>query len=228
MHIKELPASERPREKMLYYGAGSLSNSELLALVLRTGTGEKSAVQLAEELIAYADANIGTLGAAEVRELTQIGGVGEAKACSVVAAMELSRRMTSDHMNSVKCRVGDSTEVADLLMQELMYEKREIFMSLNLNVKLQVESKSVIAIGNISNAPVHPREVFGPAVRRGAAAVIVAHNHPSGDPTPSDEDIAVTGRLLEASRIMGIRLLDHLIIGRSSFVSLRAEGHIQD
>lgn len=228
MHIKELPASERPREKMLYNGAGSLSNSELLALVLRTGTGEKSAVQLAEEIIAYADANIGDLGAAEVRELTQVGGVGEAKACSVVAAMELSRRMTSNHRITVRSRVGDSTEVADLLMQELMYEKREVFMSLNLNVKLQVESKYIISIGNISNAPVHPREVFGPAVRRGAAAVIVAHNHPSGDPAPSDEDIAVTGRLLEASRIMGIRLLDHLIIGRGSFVSLRAEGYIQD
>jgi DNA repair protein RadC len=228
MHIKELPVSERPREKMLYNGAGSLSNSELLALVLRTGTGEKSAVQLAEEIIAYADANIGDLGAAEVRELTQVGGVGEAKACSVVAAMELSRRMTSNHRITVRSRVGDSTEVADLLMQELMYEKREVFMSLNLNVKLQVESKHIISIGNISNAPVHPREVFGPAVRRGAAAVIVAHNHPSGDPAPSDEDIAVTGRLLEASRIMGIRLLDHLIIGRGSFVSLRAEGYIQD
>jgi DNA repair protein RadC len=220
MHIKELPASERPREKMLYYGAGSLSNSELLALVLRTGTGEKSAVQLAEELIAYADANIGTLGAAEVRELTQIGGVGEAKACSVVAAMELSRRMTSDHRNSVKCRVGDSTEAADMLMQELMYEKREIFMSLNLNVKLQVESKSVIPIGNISNAPVHPREVFGPAVRRGAAAVIVAHNHPSGSLIPSSEDIISTKRIAAHLAANEIELIEHYIVGKDDIAGI--------
>ena len=228
MHIKDMPASERPQEKMLYGGAGCLSNSELLALVIRNGTGDKSAVQLAEEVISYTAANIGDLGSAEVRELTEINGIGEAKACSIVAAMELSRRLVSSRNNVLKSRVKDSRETADLLMQELMYEKREIFMALYLNSKLQIESKSVISIGDISNAPVHPREVFGPAVRRGSAAVIVAHNHPSGDPTPSSDDLAVTARLLEASGIMGIRLLDHIIIGRGRFFSFRSENLLGD
>lgn len=227
MHIREMPASERPQEKLLYCGAGGLSNSELLALVIRSGTREKSSVQLAEEVISYAAANIGDLGAAEVRELTEISGIGTAKACSIVAAMELSRRLAADHRTMQRRRVTDSQDVAEMLMQELMYEKREVFMALNLNVRLQVESKSVISIGNINNTPVHPREVFGPAVRRGAAAVIVAHNHPSGDPNPSEEDMLVTERLKEASEIIGIRLLDHLIIGRGSFYSFRAEGYIK-
>lgn len=224
MHIKDLPESERPQEKMLYGGAGSLSNSELLALVIRSGTGDKSAVQLAEEVISYTADNIGELGSAEVMELTKIRGIGEAKACSIVAAMELSRRLDHKRSSIVKNKVRDSREVAELLMHELMYEKRENFVAICLNAKLQVESKTVISIGDLSNAPVHPREVFAPAVRRGAAAVILAHNHPSGDPAPSDDDIAVTARLLEASEIMGIKLLDHIIIGHGRYYSFRSEG----
>ena len=109
-----------------------------------------------------------------------------------------------------------------------MYETRELFMALNLNSKMQIESKSVISIGNIDSAPVHPREVFGPAVRRGAAAVVVAHNHPSGDPTPSPQDIDVTRRLQKASEILGIRLLDHVIVGNGCFVSMKSEGLFED
>jgi DNA repair protein RadC len=160
MQIKKMPEAERPQEKMLYGGAGGLSNSELLALIIRTGTGDKSAVRLADEVISYANDNTGGLGAAEVRELTEIDGIGEAKACSIVAAIELSKRLISDHQGAVKERIRDSRQVADLLMEEMMYEKRELFMTLNLNSKLQVESKSVISIGNIDSAPVHPREVF--------------------------------------------------------------------
>ena len=226
MHIKEMPAGERPQEKLLYAGAGGLSNSELLALIIRTGTGERSAIQLAEEVISYTSDNIGDLGMAEVRELTDISGIGEAKACSIVAAMELSKRLRTDRIASCKSTLKDSGEVAEMLMEELAHEKREVFMAIYLNTKLQIEAKSVISIGCLDSAPVHPREVFGPAVRRGAAAVIVAHNHPSGDPTPSNQDFEVTERLLEASKIIGIRLIDHVIIGNGIFTSLRAEGYI--
>lgn len=225
MQIKKMPESERPQEKMLYGGAGSLSNSELLALIIRTGTGDKSAVRLADEVISYANENTGGLGAAEVRELTEIDGIGEAKACSIVAAMELSKRLISCHQGAVRVSIRDSRQVAEILMEEMMYEKRELFMTLNLNSKLQVESKSVISIGNLDSAPVHPREVFGPAVRRGAAAVIVAHNHPSGDPTPSPLDIDVTKRLIKASEVLGIRLLDHVIVGNGCFTSMKSEGY---
>ena len=162
---------------------------------------------------------------AEVRELTDISGIGEAKACSIVAAMELSKRIEAGRIACRKSRVGDSSKVARMLMDELATEKREIFMAINLNTKLQIESKSVISIGNLDSAPVHPREVFGPAVRRGAAAVIVAHNHPSGDPTPSIQDIDVTVRLIKASEIIGIKLLDHVIVGNGNFTSMKSEGY---
>ena len=224
MQIKEMPENERPQEKLVYGGASGLSNSELLALIIRTGTNDKSAVRLADEVISYANANIGDLGMAEVRELTEIDGIGEAKACSIVAAMELSKRLTSDRQSAVRRRVRDSRQVAELLKEEMVCEKRELFMTLNLDTKLRVESKSVISIGNADSAPVHPREVFGPAVRRGASAVIVAHNHPSGDPTPSSQDIEVTKRLIAASEVIGIRLLDHVIIGNGVFTSMRSEG----
>ncbi len=228
MQIKKMPESERPQEKMLYGGAGTLSNSELLALIIRTGTGDKSAVRLADEVISYANENTGGLGAAEVKELTEIDGIGEAKACSIVAAMELSKRLITDHQSAVRVRIRDSRQVAEILMDEMMYEKREFFMTLNLNSKLQVESKSVISIGNLDSAPVHPREVFSPAVKRGAAAVVVAHNHPSGDPSPSPDDIDVTKRLIKASEILGIKLLDHVIIGNGCFTSMKSEGYFGD
>ena len=219
MHIKQMPSAERPQEKLVYGGASGLSNSELLALIIRTGTNDKSAVRLADEVISYANANIGGLGMAEVRELTEIDGIGEAKACSIVAAMELSKRLISDRQSAVRERIRDSRQVAELLMEEMMYEKRELFMTINLDAKLRIQSKSVISIGSVDSAPVHPREVFGPAIRRGASAVVAAHNHPSGDPTPSAQDIEVTKRLLSASEIIGIKLLDHVIIGNGVFTS---------
>ena len=228
MQIKKMPESERPQEKMLYAGAGGLSNSELLALIIRTGTESKSALRLADEVISYANDKIGDLGMAEVKELTEIDGIGEAKACSIVAAMELSKRLISDRQGAIKVRIRDSKQVAEILMEEMLCEKREFFMTLNLNSKLQVESKAVISIGSLDSAPVHPREVFGPAIRRGAAAVVVAHNHPSGDPTPSPQDIEVTKRLLRASEIIGRRLIDHVIVGNGCFTSMKSEGYFAD
>lgn len=228
MQIKEMPASERPQEKLIYAGAKVLSNSELLALILRTGSTDRSAIQLAEDVIKYTTDNIGDLGMAEVRELMDINGIGEAKACSIVAAMELSKRIKSDRMANSRHRLKDSREVADILMEELADEKKEYFLAINLNSKLQIESKSVVSIGSLDSAPVHPREVFAPAVRRGAAAVVVAHNHPSGDPSPSPQDIEVTKRLIEASGIIGIKLLDHVIVGNGSFISMKSEGYFDD
>ena len=226
MQIKDMPASERPQEKMIFQGAGALSNSELLALIIRSGTCDKSSIQLAEEVIAYARTNIGDLGKASVHELRQIDGIGDAKACSIVASLELSKRMMSWDLKEMPDRMLSSEDVVRLLMEEMMYERREVFMAVFLNTRLRAESKMVISIGSLDTAPVHPREVFGPAVRRGAAAVIVAHNHPSGDPDPSSMDISITARLEEASRIIGIRLLDHVIIGNGTYVSMKSEGYI--
>lgn len=226
MQIKNLPEKERPQEKLLYGGPGKLSNAELLALIIRTGTSEKSAVQLAEDVISYACEEIGDLGRADVKELTEIDGIGTSKACSIVASIELAKRIISDSGHEKRKTIRDGTDVAELLMQEMLYEKREMLIELLLNVKGEVESKFIVSVGELAGTNVHPREVFSPAIRKGAAAVIIAHNHPSGDPTPSDDDILATRRLVEASRIIGIKLVDHVIVGNGTFTSLRAEGVI--
>ena len=228
MQIKDLPSGERPREKMLYGGASSLSNSELLALIIGTGTGEKSAIRLAEDVISYSADKCGGLGRATVNELKAVDGIGTAKACQIVASMELARRLQSDISTTSRRTVRDCTDVADILMKDMLYEKREILVELLLNVKGEVESKEIISIGELSATNVHPREVFSPAIRKGAAGIIVAHNHPSGDPTPSQEDILATRRLMDASRIVGIKLVDHVIIGNGRYISLKAEGVITD
>lgn len=226
MQIKDMPSSERPQEKLLYRGASSLSNSELLALVIRTGTRDKSSIQLAEDVIAYTSNEKGSLYKADVKELVNIDGIGFSKAASIVAGMELAKRFMADGEARQPRIIRDCTDVANLLMEEMLYEKRELLVELLLNVKGEVESKEIISIGELSATNVHPREVFSPAIRKGAAAVVIAHNHPSGDPTPSDEDIIATRRLIEASRIVGINLVDHVIIGNGSYISLRAEGII--
>lgn len=226
MQIKSMPTDERPQEKLLFAGPGTLSNPELLALIIRTGTDRKSALQLAEDVISLTAAESGSITTADVRELMSIHGIGSAKACSIVASMELGRRLLTGNVAEKSSGPVTADDIYDLLMRDMMHEKRELFMSIHLNTKMQIESKHLISIGCLDTAPVHPREVFRPAVRSGAAAVIVAHNHPSGDPEPSAEDIAVTERLLKASKIMGIRMLDHIIIGSGRYVSLREEGII--
>ena len=227
MQIKDMPASCRPQEKLLYAGAGAPSDSELLALIIRTGTSEMSAVQLAEEVISYASANIGNLGRADPKELIEIHGIGTAKACSIIAAMELSKRLMSGQVMDGG-RIANSEDISRFLLRDMLHEKREMFVSIHLDSRQRIESRHIVSIGSLDAAPVHPREVFAQAVKRGAAAVIVAHNHPSGDPTPSPQDIAVTRRLSEASHIIGISLLDHLIIGNGKCLSLRDEGYLTD
>jgi len=228
MQIKDMPESERPQEKLMFAGPGGLSNSELLALVIRTGTDDMSAVRLAEEVLAYASEYSGDLGMADVRELMSIRGIGTVKACSIVAAIELSKRLVPGKVKESRYKLSTGRDVYDVLMQDMMYEKRELFMSIHLNTRMQIESKHIVSIGCLDTAPVHPREVFRPAVKSGAAAIIVAHNHPSGDPAPSDQDIAITRRLLDASNIIGIKLLDHIIAGRDSYISLKDKGIIPE
>lgn len=226
MRIVNMLVEDRPQEKLLYSGAESLSTQELLALLIRTGTKEQSAVQLAEELLAVAS-NCGGLGQIDVKELLEVDGIGTSKACSVIAAIELGKRVAASRTEA-RSIIRDSTDAAQLLLAEFRDEKREHLVELMLNVKGEVEAKQIISIGELSATSVHPREVFAPAIRKSAAGIIVAHNHPSGDPTPSPEDIQATERLLEASKIIGIKLVDHLVLGYDSYVSLRAEGHIRN
>lgn len=217
--IKDMPLAERPLTKMQYFGPKALSNAELLSLVLG------SDLDTADNVISYLDDISQGFGTVEVRELEEVSGIGASKASAIVAAMELGRRTALD--SKMGKRLTDSSEVVELMQAEFANERREHFVVYLLDSKCRLESRQIVSIGSLDSAPVHPREVFSPAIRKQAAAVIVAHNHPSGDPTPSLNDIEVTGRLIEASKILGIKLMDHVIVGMNAATSMRAEGYYE-
>ncbi|MBR0374428.1 MAG: DNA repair protein RadC [Mogibacterium sp.] len=225
MNIKSLPKRDRPMEKLIYGGASSLSSAELLALIIRTGTVDKSAVGLAEEVLSYVNREIGSLGRAEVGELTRIEGIGLAKACSIVASMELAKRYQSDVGYQSKLKLDNVSAAAEMIMRDLQYEKREHVVAILLDSKCQIEAKVTVSIGALDTSSIHPREVFSPAIRRGAAAIIIAHNHPSGDPSPSEEDIDVTYRIMHAGQMLGIEVIDHIIVGDGRYFSMREAGY---
>lgn len=227
MRIKDIPQEERPKEKLMYAGAESLSTSELLALIIRTGNSNKSAVQLAEDVLAYSAKELGSLREADVQELTEIDGIGSTKACSIVASLELARRLLGRESYESRISMKNPESVANLLMEDMRGLKQEHLVALLLNAKCEIESRITVSIGELTSTVVHPREVFRPAIRKGVAGIILAHNHPSGDPTPSQDDIQSTKRIMEVSKLVGIRLLDHLIIGDGRYISLRNEGYME-
>lgn len=222
--IKELPEDLRPRERLLKEGAGSLSEVELLAILLRTGSKEATALDLAAVLMTKFK-NLRCLVDASVEELGEIKGVGLAKACQIKAALELARRLAR-YTEAPRPLIKSPDDAAALVMEEMRCLDREHFRVLLLNTKNQVVGVDEVSVGTLNYSAVHPRELFRRAIKRSAASVILVHNHPSGDPTPSREDIEITGRLVEAGRIIGIQVLDHIIVGEKRFVSLKAEGLI--
>lgn len=224
MLIRDYPKEERPRERFLQDGPQSLSNQELLALLLRTGSKEESVLQLSNRLI-KAFEGFRLLKEASVEELTEIKGIGEAKAIQILASVELGRRIHK--LNDQDRYVIRSPEDgANYCMEEMRFLSQEHFVCLYLNTKNQVLHKRTVFIGSLNASIVHPREVFKEAFRRSAASIICLHNHPSGDPSPSREDIEVTKRLVECGKIMGIEVLDHIIIGEQKYVSLKEKGYL--
>jgi len=219
-----LPEGERPRERLRELGPGKLSNSELLAIILRTGCKEETAVNLAEKII-YEAGGMRNLPDLAIEELEKINGVGPAKAVQVVAALELGRRMAST-LRPRDVSINSPQEVAHYLMEEMRYYKKEYFKIVLLNTKNQVISVEDISMGSLNSSIVHPREIFSHSVKKSAAALILVHNHPSGDPTPSREDIEVTSRLVEAGNILGIKVIDHIILGEGSFISFKEKSMI--
>lgn len=225
MTIDQLPYDERPREKLIMQGLDSLSNAELIAILLHTGTREKSAIDLATDILKADKRGILFLGECSPEELQEIKGMGRAKTCQLMAAVELGRRVAAKPRVS-KPRISRPADIAEMFMEEMRYQKREHFCALLINTKGEIIQKETIAVGDLSSAIVHPREVFSNAVKRCAAAVVLLHNHPSGDPGSSEEDIETTKRLVEAGEILGIKVLDHIIIGDGIFRSLKKEGFI--
>jgi DNA repair protein RadC len=223
--IKEWPEDERPREKMLRRGAASLSDAELLALIIRTGdtATRKSAIDLGRELISHFSSNLRELGSADMAEITAIKGMGVAKATGVKAAFTLAARFQARKLENLD-RFTSPRQVFDYFHHEFRDCRKEYFLVLLLDGKNRIIRRVQVSEGSLNQSIVHPREVFSPAVKESAAAMILIHNHPTGDPAPSQEDIAITRRLKEAGEIMGIRVLDHIIIGDGEFLSFVERG----
>ncbi|WP_330999267.1 RadC family protein [Rossellomorea arthrocnemi] len=222
--IRDFPQDERPRERMIQSGAASLSNQELLAILLRTGTKSESVLQLSNRLLNQFD-GLNLLKDASLEEITKTKGIGLAKAVQIMAAVELGRRISNLAFDD-RYSIRSPEDGANYVMNDMRFLSQEHFVCLYLNTKNQVLHKQTIFIGSLNASIVHPREVFKEAFRRSAASIICIHNHPSGDPTPSREDIEVTKRLVECGRIIGIDILDHLIIGEKKFISLKEKGYL--
>ncbi|MBY9079391.1 DNA repair protein RadC [Paenibacillus sp. HN-1] len=220
--LRDLPHEERPRERMMHYGAESLSQAELLAILLRTGTRRESAIHMAQRILGEAG-GIRGLSDLSIEELTQMKGIGPAKAVQLKAGIELGRRMANSRMDRAVI-IRSPHDAAAILTEQLRYLQKEHFVCLFLNTKNHVIAQETLSMGSLNASIVHPREVFRAAIKCSSASIICAHNHPSGDPTPSPEDISLTRRLLEAGEIVGIDVLDHLIIGDSEFVSMKEKG----
>lgn len=220
--IRDMPEDERPRERMERFGPGTLHVAELLAIILRVGNQGVSAVQLGQQLVCRFGGLRGIAGAT-VTELSQVTGIGPAKACQVKAAFELGKRLAA-LPNTPRPVISSPGDAANLLMETLRYYKEEHFHTLFLDTRNQVITAQDISIGTLNASLVHPREVFRAAISHTAHAMILAHNHPSGDPTPSKEDIALTARLMQAGELVGIGVLDHLVIGDGVYVSLKERG----
>ncbi|MCP9439570.1 MAG: DNA repair protein RadC [Nitrospira sp.] len=216
------PASERPRERLLSKGPDALSDAQLLAILLRTGRRDSSAVQVAMELLHHVG-GLGGLVKSGVEELCSIEGVGPAKAAQLKAALELGRRSLATPL-STGMRVSSSADLFRHFYPILRDRKQELFKVVLLDAKNAIIKETTISEGSLTLSIVHPREVFASAIRESAAGVIFLHNHPSGDPTPSQEDRRLTDRLVAAGRLLGISVLDHVIIGDGRYVSFADEG----
>ncbi|MDR2296661.1 MAG: DNA repair protein RadC [Clostridiales Family XIII bacterium] len=218
--IKEMPELERPREKMTLLGAHMLSNAELLAVLLGTGTRSQSATALANRILSLTPEGIAYLSECAPEELSRVSGVGIAKACRIKAAVELGRRLAMNP-KSRRVHIGSPQEVAALFAEGMRHLKQESFKALLLNVKNEIVAIEEISVGSINTSLAEPREVFRSAIKRSAVSIILAHNHPSGNPEASPADIEATKRLIAAGEILGIAVIDHIIIGDGSFVSMR-------
>jgi len=222
--IRELPEALRPRERLQRLGAEALSDQELLAILLGTGSQAESALELARRLLVqFGDGR--SLAEASVEELRAVPGIGLAKAAQVRAAVELGRRLAGQVPHRIT--LDRPERVAAFLRVEMAHLDREQFRVLLLDARNRLIHQHVVAVGGLDSAPVHPREVFKEAIKRSAASVILAHNHPSGDPEPSAPDLGVTRRLCRAGEILGIEVVDHIIVAQGGFVSFRAKGLLE-
>lgn len=221
--LRFVPEDERPRERLLKEGTDALAISELLAILLGTGTKGKSVIQLAQEILIRFRGIDGLLDAS-IPELMEIKGIGKAKAILLKAAFGIARKASRKQLGLIE----SSIQAYEMVKNEISHYKQEVLIVILRDVRGRAIHQEKVSVGTLSEVLVHPREVFYPAVRYKAHSLIIAHNHPSGDPTPSNVDLELTRLLMHSSRVMGIGLDDHLIIGADSFVSLKEKGYLGD
>jgi len=219
--IHDLPLGERPRERLLKLGSEALSAQEILAVILGRGTKGESVMMTSQKLLSRFG-NLKGVANASVEELIQTTGIGPAKATQIKAALELSRRLEADASEKPRRILKSPEDVAAEVRSQLKGKKKEHFLVLCLDTRNRLINRKLVSVGSLDTSIVHPREVFNEAVSSCAASVIFAHNHPSGDPEPSKEDVELTKRLAKAGEVMGIDVLDHIIVCDKGFVSLKA------
>lgn len=226
INLNKLPISERPYEKLEMYGEKSLSNSELLAIIIKTGTKEETAVELAQRILSInGNDNTNSLRFLEqvpIEELTKIKGIGRVKAIQLKAVCEIAKRI-SRPINMERVVIKTPKDIANILIEELRYEKREILKVIILNTKNVIQKITDIAIGGTSSINIEPKDVLKEAVKMEMPKIIIVHNHPSGDATPSLGDIEITERIEESAKLLGIQLLDHIVIGDGTYESILAK-----
>lgn len=222
--IHSLPEDERPREKLLRHGGEALSSIELIAVILGSGTKSKPVMQLAQEILMHFG-SLPRLAEATIEELCQIKGLGAAKAMQLKAACTLGSKL-SKQVIPPKYRIENPLHAYHLVKDELENEKRELLLVILQDVRGYVICHRVVTVGTLTHTLVHPREVFYPAIRHKAASVILVHNHPSGDPTPSAEDLQITKTLIQVGSLLSIPVHDHVVVGHNSYVSMRQQGSV--
>jgi DNA repair protein RadC len=217
--VKEMPVDERPRERLMRAGPQALSTAELLAIILRVGVGGENVLTMASRLLATYE-GLGGIARADFAQLAAEHGLGPAKTAQVLAALELGRRLMAESPEE-RWQIRAPSDAAHILMPKLGFQQQEHFAVLYLDTRNRVSDQEVLYVGSLNTSLVRVAEVFRGAVRRNCAAIIVAHNHPSGDPNPSPEDVALTRRLVDAGKLLEVDVLDHLVIGQNRYVSLR-------
>ncbi len=211
MKIKDISPENRPRERLQLQGPSSLSNAELLALILKSGTNRENILEICKKLISKY--SLDGLAQTTLQELTQEHGIGKAKACQIIALFELYKR--TKNLQKEKVQIKSAQDIANIYLPKLQPLNKEQFVVVYLDARNRIISDETITVGTVSASIIHPREVFHGAIKNLASAIIVIHNHPSGDPTPSKEDLEVTEKLWQTGELLGIKLVDHLIIGKT-------------
>ena len=224
LKMKDLPKSERPYEKFLMYGAKKLSNAELLAIIIKTGTKDETSVNIANRILLLAE-NIKELNSIPIETLEKIKGIGKVKAIQIKAVCELATRINAP-INNMNLKITRPQDVANMFMEELKHEKQEKLKLLLLNTKNEVIKNIEIKTGSSSEIIVQPAEILKEVIKEELSKFILIHNHPSGDATPSDADIKFTKKLDESAKLLGVNLLDHIVIGKDCYKSIRKEMRI--